>query len=65
MTLGNILTIQVQSGVIVATAYLDDKKWYRAKVVEVIRDDYDENQSQVQLSFVSDQNKDIFAWGTA
>ena len=52
MTLGNILTIQVQSGDIVATAYLDDKKWYRAKVVEVIRDDYDENQSQVRLSFV-------------
>jgi hypothetical protein len=40
---------QIKSGDVVATVYLDDKKWYRAKVVEVINDDYDESQTQVRI----------------
>jgi hypothetical protein len=40
---------QIKSGDVVATVYLDDKKWYRAKVVEVINDDYDETQTQVRI----------------
>ena len=45
----NVSKFQIKTGDLVATVFDDDKKWYRAEVVEVIHDDYDESLSQVPV----------------
>ena len=48
----NICNFQVEIGAIVAAKFESDAKWYRCKVVSVTRDDYDENQTYVDLDYV-------------
>jgi len=42
----------VVEGDIVAAKFSSDNKWYRAKVVSVLPDDYDETQTEIDVDFV-------------
>jgi hypothetical protein len=41
-----VFLFQLKAGDIVATIFADDDKWYRARVVEVLHDDYDETKTE-------------------
>ena len=43
---------QVEKGDIVASQISSDGSWYRARVVEVIIDDYDDSKVEVEIDYV-------------
>ena len=47
---------QIKAGDIVATQFSSDNNWYRARVVEIIPNEYDETQTEVT-------NLSILLWG--
>lgn len=43
---------EVSEGEVVAAQWPGDEKWYRAKVVSVVKDEYDEDKTEVEVFFV-------------
>lgn len=46
------MIFQVCEGDLVAAQWQGDEKWYRAKVIKVIQDEYNEQLQKVDLDFV-------------